>query len=805
MQARLARPSLAPGGIWGGAAFGALMLAIAWFYTWVPASYHPKWFTNRAEGHYNELAAAFLAGRPSLLIEPDPRLVALPDPYDPAQNAAYRVNDLSYFKGRYYVYMGPAPALTVFIPFRLLTGRYLTQESACSLLCITGAGASVALLLVLRRRCLPGTPATVFLSAILALVLADGYYVAARGTIAQQVAIANAYAFGMLGLWACGRAVTAAERPRRWFVAASLFLGIAIASRPNYVFASASLIPPFLYWLRTGGKRAPGDAWKTAAAAALPLGAVVALLLVYNEIRFGHFLEFGQRYQLGGWNQLKLSSTGLAHGWENAWRYLLAPAYYSPYFPFVAAPTWIAVSVLRHVPWLWLTPVAGWALLRRDAPGPVRSLGLSALVMAVTNLLTLVFLPSGNPAAVLTSANARYLLDFQPGLALFVALGVIAAFEPHGLNSRFTRAAWGSLVATLCLASIAVALSLDIGVFPSESHRRLSHLLDLPGYALERARGRSYGPVGVDLIFPRDKTGAYEPLVSTATQASSDLLFINYASPTQVRFGFVSTDGRGPLSNPVTVDFGKSHHLEISMGSLYPPDGHPSWMSLGEQEEAFLSRRLLVELDGRRVFDVQAHFESAPPERVSVGSAPILRGYSSLSFTGEILSVRRLPITPPPADAYSGAHYGAVLMRVRFPAQPAPNAREPLVTTGVPRAGDIVYVQYLSGGRVAFGIDHWGSAGFETGPLAVDAGVEHTVGISIGSLFPAAEHDANRQRARVELDGLAVIDREQDTFDSSPYDTTIGTNAIGGSTCASAFTGQIVAVHRETGVTGQGR
>jgi len=777
-------------------ALGLFALAVCWFYTWLPASYPRHWFTSRPEGFYNELADAFLSGQASLLRGPDPRMAALADPYDPVQNAPYRVSDLSYFKGSYYLYMGPAPAVTVFIPARLLTGRYLTEKSACSLLFVVGAVASFALLLHLRRACIPGAQASVLASAAMALALADGYYAAARGTIAQQVTIANAYAFAMLSLWACGRAVTSAAWPRAWFAAASLFLGIAVASRPNYVFASAALVPPFVLWLRGG--RPSSATWRAAAAAALPLGVVVALLLTYNAVRFGHFLEFGQRYQLGNWNQLKLSSSGLGHGWENAWRYLLAPADYSIYFPFVTAPTWIAVSILPHVPWLWLFPVAGWALLRKGAPGPLRALGASALILGAANLTTLIFLPSGNPAAVLTSANARYLPDFLPGLTLFVALGVVAALQPGGPRSRFLRGAWGSLVASLCVASIVIALSLDIGVFPSESHRGLTHALDLPGYALERARGRAYGPLGVDLRFPADRTGGYEPIVATGTAASSDLLFVNYASPTQLRFGFVSTDGRGPLSDPVTVAYGAPHHLEISMGSLYPPDGHPAWGALTEPQEAYLARRLLVVLDGRTVLDAQAHFVSAMPERVSLGEAHFLRGYSSPAFSGAILSSTRLPVAALSAS-HPASSYGALRLALRFPGHPDVDTREPLVTTGVPRAGDIVYVRYQPGGRVSFGIDHWGGAGFATGALPVDYSADHEMLISIGSLFPAGGRGEGVQHARVEMDGAVVFDGDQDTYDSSPYDVAVGVNPIGGSTCAYAFTGRILGAERIPG------
>lgn len=357
-------------------------------------------------------------------------------------------------------------------------------------------------------------------------------------------------------------------------------------------------------------------------------------------------------------------------------------------------------------------------------------------------------------------------------------------------------------MAALCTASVVIALSLDLGVFPSESHRSLSYALNLPGYAWERARGLGYGPLAIDLAFPPGATGAFEPIVATGTPASSDLLYVNYVSPTQLRFGFVSTDGRGPLSDPVTVSFGESHHLELSMGSLYPPDGHPSWISLTPAQEAYLTRRLIVELDGRRVFDAQAHFDSASPERVYVGETPHLRGYSSPSFSGKILAVKRLPFGRPP-EGDAAAAYGEVRLVLRFPEHPQLNAREPLVTTGVPRAGDILYAQYLEGGRVCFGIDHWGGAGFRTEPIPVDPGVEHEVSISIGSLFPGTPRGEQPQHARVALDGRTVFAGEQDTYDSSPYDVSVGSNPIGGSTCAPAFTGRIVSVQRGPGPAGR--
>lgn len=776
---------------------GAVLVAIGCFYFWAPDSFHEHAIADKPEGFYNELADAFRAGQVSLQRQPDPRLIALKDPYDPSANAAFRVNDLSYFRGRYFIYMGPAPALTLFLPFRVLTGRYLKEKTGASLLCVIGAFSSVCLLLHIRRAFLPDSPTSVLACSILALIVADGYYVAARGTIAQQVTISGGYAFGMLSLLLCGLAVTSVRNARLLFMIASLCMGLAIASRPNYVFASLALIPPFIFWVRGQSPLDFGGFWKMAACAAIPLGSVVALFLAYNYARFGHIFEFGQRYQLGGWNQLKLSSSGLGHGWENAWRYLLAPARYSAYFPFVAAPTWIAVSILPHVPWLWLLPVGVYSVFRKDTPSAIRALGFSSLILGGTNLLTLVFLPSGNPEAVLTSANARYLLDFQPALTLFVALGVVAVFQPNGLGSRIKNSIWIFVVFSLCAASAVVALSLDIGNYPSPSYRSLAYILNLPVYAWEKLRGTKYGPLDMDIVFPPNHIGAFEPLVSTGTETSADLVYVNYVSPTQVRFGFVSTGLQGPIGAPVDVDYGKSVHVKVSMGSLYPPDGYPLWLGFTAPQMSYLRRHLDIDLNGRRVLDVQAYFSPSPKDALNVGGNRYLTGYASAAFSGTILSSRRGEVTAPPAKGLKGAVFGAVHLVLALPEQRREGVKEPLVTTGVPRAGDIVYVEYLSGSRVSIGVDHWGGAGFRTAPLPVDFAVKHTVTISIGSLYPIAAHSGLVQHARVELDGAPVFDGGQDTYDSLPEDVAVGTNPIGGSTCSYAFTGQILQESRE--------
>src|SRR5688500_11031105 len=79
------------------------------------------------ETHYANLSEGFRRGQLSMAIKPEPALVQLEDPYD--VNARTRENagfvwDASFYKGKYYLYFSPLPALLFHLPFRLVGGGY---------------------------------------------------------------------------------------------------------------------------------------------------------------------------------------------------------------------------------------------------------------------------------------------------------------------------------------------------------------------------------------------------------------------------------------------------------------------------------------------------------------------------------------------------------------------------------------------------------------------------------------------------------------------------------------------------------
>ena len=96
-----------------------LSLAISIFVV-ILISVYAIWYTSLGRftifspvtNTYVDQGEAFLHGQLSLLQPPDPRLVALPNPYDSKQRKSIPfIWDSSLYKGKFYLYWGPAPAL----------------------------------------------------------------------------------------------------------------------------------------------------------------------------------------------------------------------------------------------------------------------------------------------------------------------------------------------------------------------------------------------------------------------------------------------------------------------------------------------------------------------------------------------------------------------------------------------------------------------------------------------------------------------------------------------------------------------
>lgn len=417
-----------------------------------------------ADQHYNRLTDGFRSGTLSLKREAPAGLANVPDPYDPAASAPYRleengVHDVSYFRGRLYLYFGVTPVLLAFWPWVALTGNYLSHAQATAALCAAGFLASAWLLHSCWRRCFPEVSVAVAAAAILALGAATSVPLMLERPEFYEVAVSGGYAMAMVALASVGAALFAATAGRRdlWVAIASLASGLAVGSRPSLLFTGAILLVPLADAWRPGwdGTR-PRVSRRLALATFAPILAVGLGLAVYNDARFGNPLEFGYNYQLAGDRLIPGQFFGLGYLWFNFRLYFLAPLVWSSAYPFVSdatitqvPPGHLAVTenplaLLRNVPFVWLAVAAPLAWRHRAA-------GAGSRVRGIVVAAVLSFLTAGAIVCLFYAAANRYEVDFAPPLVFVAAIGLLglerwAAGRPVAQRLAL-RAGWVTLLA----------------------------------------------------------------------------------------------------------------------------------------------------------------------------------------------------------------------------------------------------------------------------------------------------------------------------------------------------------------------
>lgn len=743
--------------------------------------------TRQPNGFYGMLTEAFLSGRTYLSIKPDPALQTLADPWAGYQGVP-RLHDATYFHGRYYLYFGPTPAIVLGIPWWLVSRTYLGDGAMTFIFAAAGSLLGGALLLWAWRRWFSSLP-RLWLAAGLLVVTCSGYlFSLVESNAVYPVPIACAYACLMAAL---GGIVLALRRPdgrTGWLGlgAASVCWGLAVAARPDYAFSLPALVIPAARVAREAARRR-GLRLAVAAIGAtlLPALLVGVAVALYNHARFGSILEFGWKFQFASIDQRfrrLLDGTNLADNWRG---YLLPAPLYSPYFPFVLTNEG-AWGILRCFPLALLAvgfPLTlGLPSLRRD---PCWTwLGLTILAAVLLNFLAL---------GLLTITAERYLMDAVPAalwLGVVVALGFLrrAQDSPRGLVRTAVVAAGAFLMS--CTLIHTVLLALDRYGQP-ERLAPLARILDRPAAAIEERLGIRQGPIRMAVQFHNIHVGWNEPLIVTG--GGRDVLLVTYPSQTAVQFSFQHAGDGGPISDPIPIAPGRQYIVEADLGSLYPPKEHPFFRGWPGRLVERVRHRVSVVFDGRPVLDSGSRFYRTHPWDLYLGCNPY--GWATVPrFSGTISQVERLgPPGVSQLEALPGR--GPVRMQVRLPGFRAYHS-EPLVSTGVPGAGDLVYVVYTGPNQIRFAHDHWGAGAVESPTATYDPTVPHRIEIDMASLHPLSGPGPHVGLLALRFDGRLLLCQDRPFHASSPADVVFGFNATDSTAAVSIFSGQISRVDR---------
>ena len=443
---------------------------VLWFYQWT-VSTSGGFGQPGAGDYYHFLVQGWRQGHLYLSKEPPPEMLQLADPYDPAQNAPWRLGDASYFRGHYYLYFGAAPAFLLMLPYDVITGRDMPVGTAVFVYCVAGFLASAALWLAIRRRYFPES--AVWTGALGVLVLGFGTHVLAlaRRPLVWELPIAGGYAFSMLALLLVYVALHG-KRPVLAMTAAALSLGLAIASRPTCLFGAAMFLPAIWWWWRT--RRVDGVWWKAAIGAAAGMGACLIAIGAHNYARFGHALEFGQRFQVSVFYVSRLHLFSPAYLVHNAYIYYFSPAHWSAQFPFVSTST-INGGPTGYLGTETMGGLAGtfpffWLALAVPLAARVGPRGKADALRPMLAAVAFFYVAVGGLILAFGGATPRYMVDFAPALGLLAACGWLG-LEKWVQGKALRRAvAPVVLAAGIATAAAGILLSFDY-------HTRLFHTL----------------------------------------------------------------------------------------------------------------------------------------------------------------------------------------------------------------------------------------------------------------------------------------------------------------------------------------
>jgi tetratricopeptide (TPR) repeat protein len=436
-----------------------------------------------ASDYYNLLVQGFRTGQLSLNKEVPPGLAQLADPYDPSAHTSYQeVGDMSYYKGKLYLYFGVTPAVVLFWPYAALTGHYLSQQDGVVLFCLVGFFTGVGLLWALWRRYFAEVNVAVVAAGALALGLATGAPLLLTRCEVYEVPISCGYALTMVALAAIWKALHESRKRSGWLAAASLAYGLAVGARPSLLFGAVILVVPVIQaWRKRRAVLAP------MMAATMPIALVGLGLMLYNELRFDGPFDFGLRYQLAGEPQLTRQFFSLRYLWFNFRVYFLEPVRWGRRFPFVQNIRVLAVpaghgrvdgpfGVLTCIPLVWLAVAVPLAWRDRSAES---SLILRRFVTVVGILLGICALM----LSLFFGVSTRYEVEFLPALVLLAAIGLLSverALANHPDLRYVARWGWGLLL------GFSVAFSLLASVKRcAEKQNDLGDMLDRQGNVQE--------------------------------------------------------------------------------------------------------------------------------------------------------------------------------------------------------------------------------------------------------------------------------------------------------------------------------
>lgn len=409
---------------------------------------------------FHEMQAdAFLSGQLELSIEPKPEVINASNPYD-RKLKDFWYWDAVFYKGHYYSYFGPFPALLIALG-KMLGMSFANPDLVLTIVftclrLVFGAG----VLHLLFQYCRPKTPSWVFAMSLMALAWCHPVPFLLGRAQFYEVAIVCAQAMYLAGLYCDMRASGSGDASSLWARLSGIAYGACVASRVSLLPA---VLTVFIAATLTRAGLPKAVRIKHAVVMWTPLICTAIFLGAINYLRFGAPFESGQQYMFTV--EMPSPSFQLKYVFGNIYSYFFRPLIFVDHFPFLSMTGYTAWPFVSPCPsGTYLEPMIGLVITT-----PIFVFALASLPVIKSTLYGLVVESAlrqrreadfqSNDAAYATfivgaaalafgallpllfyfAATMRYAADFVAGVVLLFAIGLIYGLERCGESRRRRR------------------------------------------------------------------------------------------------------------------------------------------------------------------------------------------------------------------------------------------------------------------------------------------------------------------------------------------------------------------------------
>ena len=241
-----------------------------------------------------------LDGNVYLAQQPSKELMNLSNPYDNtlrnAENVDY-VWDMAYYNGKYYVYFGILPVITVMAPYKIITGQYMELNKVVFIFATLTVIFIIKTIMLIFRRWFKNVPFKFLILFIIAVISGGLIMWICRRPVTYEVAIISGYYLVIQGIFFILKTIEKEKINYVYMCLSCLSLALSVACRPNLMIASL-LIVPVLLKIFIDNVKNKKNILKNIFVVAIPYGIVGISLMIYNYVRFDSIFEFGAQYQI---------------------------------------------------------------------------------------------------------------------------------------------------------------------------------------------------------------------------------------------------------------------------------------------------------------------------------------------------------------------------------------------------------------------------------------------------------------------------------------------------------------------------